>query len=174
MEQVVLVDRNDTAIGVDEKMAAHLQGKLHRAVSVFVFDSRGRLLLQQRAAHKYHSGGLWSNTCCGHPRPGESPQVAASRRLREEMGLDCELRRSHTFQYRAEFSNALIEYEYDHVFLGRSDAEPRQNPAEVSAWRWIEVPALVQEMADEPDRFTYWFRLSVGDVVTRFRSSFAC
>src|SRR5918997_6672888 len=117
-EQVILVDEADREVGTGSKLEAHREGALHRAFSVFVFDRRGRLLLQKRAAGKYHSGGLWSNTCCGHPRPGEATAEAARRRLREEMNFDCELRAAFEFLYRAQFTNKLIEHEYDHVFVG--------------------------------------------------------
>ncbi|HEX7957304.1 MAG TPA: isopentenyl-diphosphate Delta-isomerase, partial [Pyrinomonadaceae bacterium] len=117
-EQLILVDADDRELGAGEKLEVHRAGALHRAFSVFVFDGRGRLLMQRRAAGKYHSGGLWSNTACGHPRPGEATRAAARRRLREEMGLDCELSAAFEFVYRAELGDSLVEHEYDHVFVG--------------------------------------------------------
>ena len=170
MERVILVDPFDTAIGTAEKMAAQREGALHRAFSVVVFDSCDRLLLQRRAPGKYHSGGLWSNTCCGHPRPGEATQAAATRRLHEEMGFACELERSHALRYRTEFAGGLIENEFDHVLVGRCDAEPRPDPSEVSAWRWVEAPALCDEMERCPERFTYWFRLGLEEILMRAQS----
>ena len=118
-EQVILVDQQDREIGVAEKLEAHRKGKLHRAFSVFLFNAKDEMLLQQRAAEKYHSGGLWTNTCCSHPRPGEPTEAAARRRLREEMGISCNLNKAFDFIYRAEFDNGLIEHELDHVFIGR-------------------------------------------------------
>lgn len=158
MEQVILVDERDNVLGWEEKIVAHQDGKLHRAFSVFVFDSQGRFLLQRRALDKYHSPGLWSNTCCSHPKPGESTAAGASRRLREEMGLECELGYVGAFIYRASFENGLVEHEYDHIFVGRSDVEPRHDPAEVHEWRLVTAAALMDEMARAPAAFTYWFR----------------
>lgn len=163
MDEVILVDAADNAVGAAEKYAAHAAGLLHRAFSVIVLDSAGRMLLQQRARHKYHSGGLWSNTCCSHPRPGEGTEVAAHRRLVEEMGFDCALERVHGFVYRAEVGNDLIEHEYDHVFVGRCDALPRCDPLEVEAWRWIEPHSLMRLVARRPDLFTYWFRRCLAE-----------
>ena len=127
-EQVILVDEHDREIGTDAKLSAHAAGKLHRAFSVFIFDTDGNMLLQRRAATKYHSGGLWSNTCCSHPRPGESVHEAAQRRLQEEMGLDCSLQLALSFTYRKELGNGLSEYEYNHVFLGQFNGTPAPNP----------------------------------------------
>jgi isopentenyl-diphosphate delta-isomerase len=157
-DEVILVNTFDRAIGVANKGAAHQLGLLHRAFSVVIYDFAGRMLLQQRAYSKYHSGGLWSNTCCSHPRPGEDTEAAAHRRLVEEMGFDCRLMRVHSFVYRVEVSNGLLEHEYDHVFVGRCNASPRHNPDEVQAWRWIEPGELKREAALQPERFTYWFR----------------
>lgn len=167
MERVILVDEQDNEIGVEEKIAAHVGGKLHRAFSIFVFDSGGRLLLQKRAAQKYHSGGLWSNTCCGHPRPGEGTEAAAHRRLREEMGFDCDLTEVHDFVYRAEFANELIEHEYDHVFAGKADLPPQHDPSEVDAWRWVEPDWLKRDLRQHPECYTFWFRHCLDEVLTR-------
>jgi isopentenyl-diphosphate Delta-isomerase len=159
-EQVVLVDENDRPLGTAPKMAAHEAGQLHRAFSVFVFHPDGRVLLQQRAHSKYHSGGLWTNTCCSHPRPDEDVAQAAHRRLREEMGFDCDLRAAFTFVYRAELDRGLTEHEYDHVFLGEFSGEPALDPDEAAAWRWVEPAALNSELAAEPQDFTVWFRIA--------------
>src|SRR2546423_9920022 len=129
-EQLILVDSSDREIGVGEKLETHREGRLHRAFSIFIFDGAGRLLLQKRAPTKYHSGGLWSNTACGHPRPGEETVAAAHRRLREEMGFDCELRAAFGFLYRAELRERLIEHEYDHVFVGEFRGAPAPDVAE--------------------------------------------
>jgi isopentenyl-diphosphate delta-isomerase len=155
---VVLVDADDRETGVTPKLQAHREGALHRAVSVFVLNSKGEMLLQRRAAGKYHSGGLWSNTCCGHPRPGETPAAAAARRLREEMGLSCHLDHVFTFMYRATLdADGLVEHEVDHVFLGIGDDEPRPDPEEVMDWRWAEPEEIERELAENADIFTAWF-----------------
>lgn len=160
-EQVVLVDAADRAIGMAEKLSVHREAKLHRAVSVFVFNAEGALLLQRRAATKYHSAGLWSNTCCSHPRPGEDPLEAARRRLEEEMGLACDLYPVFRFVYRAELGGGLVEHEYDHVFAGWSDQDPRPDPREVAEWRWAAVNELCAEIAERPGDYTPWFRLAL-------------
>ncbi len=160
-EQLILVDADDRELGVGEKMQVHRAGALHRAFSVFVFDGRGRLLMQRRAADKYHSAGLWSNTACGHPRPGEETREAARRRLREEMGFDCELRSAFEFVYRAELDGALVEHEYDHVFVGTHDAEPAPDPAEVEEWRWVSMNELRRGLNEEPESYSYWLKVAV-------------
>ena len=161
-ERVILVDEQNRALGTAEKLSAHAEGRLHRAFSVFVFDRAGRLLLQRRARAKYHSGGLWSNTACGHPRPLEPTAAAARRRLREEMGFDCELTEAFGFVYRAELDNDLVEHEYDHVFVGTFDGEPAPDPSEVEGWRWLSVGELRRELREHPRDFTYWLRQALG------------
>lgn len=158
-EYVILVDEHDRTVGSMEKMEAHRLGRLHRAISVFVFDKEKRLLLQQRALHKYHSPGLWTNTCCTHPRPGETAMAAAHRRLDEEMGLQTNLTFAFTFRYRAEFENGLTEHELDHVFVARHDLLPVTNPDEVAAFRWVNLNDLDQEIMERPETFTAWFKL---------------
>ncbi|MCA1591971.1 MAG: isopentenyl-diphosphate Delta-isomerase [Acidobacteria bacterium] len=162
MERVILVDEHDREIGEAEKLEAHAGGKLHRAFSIFVFNSEKHLLLQKRAASKYHSGGLWSNTCCGHPRPGETTQAAARRRLREEMNFSCELRAAFEFLYRAEFANGLVEHEYDHVLTGKFDGVPAPDESEVEGWKWVRLDKLRAEMKDRPDDYTYWLKLALS------------
>jgi isopentenyl-diphosphate delta-isomerase len=157
-EQVILVDEGDRELGASEKMRAHRDGALHRAFSIFVFDAQGRLLLQKRAREKYHSGGLWSNTCCGHPRPGEPTPEAARRRLREEMNFECELTEVFSFIYRAELDNKLVEHEYDHVLVGRFDGEPSPAAAEVEDWRWVGVAELARDLRANPEGYSYWLR----------------
>jgi isopentenyl-diphosphate delta-isomerase len=157
--RVILVDEHDRERGSATKSEAHRSGALHRAFSVLVFNRRGEILLQQRALDKYHSGGLWSNTCCGHPRPGEDTGAAARRRLREEMGFECDLRRLFAFYYRVELARGLSEHEYDHVFVGSYEGDPRPDPAEVEAWRWIQLSAVHREIAEAADRYTRWFPL---------------
>jgi isopentenyl-diphosphate delta-isomerase len=146
-------------------MAAHREGRLHRACSVFVFDTAGSLLLQQRAPEKYHSAGLWSNTCCTHPAPGESPEEAAHRRLDEEMGFDCQLRWAFGFVYRVPLDHELTEHEYDHVFVGHARSEPQPDAREVSAWRWADATTIQREMREHPETYTEWFKLAFPRVL---------
>lgn len=155
-ETVVLVDEADRAVGVAPKLDVHRTGQLHRAVSVFITDGSGGILLQQRAPGKYHSPGRWSNAACGHPRPRESAMSAAGRRLREEMGIHCALSHAGTFLYRAELGAGLIEHELDHVFVGRWNARPDPEPNEVGAWRWIACDTLLSELVTRPAHFTAW------------------
>ena len=159
-EQVVLVDSDDREIGQEDKLAAHQRGVLHRAFSVFVLDDRGRMLLQRRAPDKYHSGGLWSNACCGHPRPGEAVGEGARRRLREEMGFDCPLEPAFVFTYEADVGSGLCEHEVDHVLIGRFNGRPTPDPAEADAWRWATVTDLARDVLHEPDHYTAWFKIA--------------
>lgn len=161
-EQLILVDSADREVGVGEKLKTHLEGRLHRAFSIFVFDGANRLLLQKRAQTKYHSGGLWSNTACGHPRPGDSIEAAARRRLLEEMNFTCELRRVFKFLYRAELDNQLLEHEWDHVLIGRYEEDPAPNPLEVEGWRWIDTKVLRGELHNRPQDYTYWLKVVMG------------
>lgn len=164
MERVILVDENNNEIGVEEKMRAHAEGKLHRAFSIFIFDSDEKLLLQKRAQTKYHSGGLWSNTACGHPRPGETITEAARRRLREEMNFDCEIQEVFSFIYRAQFENTLIEHEYDHVFKGQFNGEPVPNAQEVEECRWISLVELRKDLQRNPQAYTAWLRIAMSQM----------
>lgn len=164
-ELVVLVDQDDNQHGVAKKMEAHEKGLLHRAFSVFVFNSKGELLLQKRAAGKYHSPGLWTNTCCSHPRVGEKVEDAASRRLLEEMGMDCALSKTFSFVYRAELENNLIEHEFDHVFIGVTDDEPKMNPEEVQDFKYLTVAEVTALLAFNPETFTSWFGICWHSVV---------
>jgi farnesyl-diphosphate farnesyltransferase len=160
-EHVILVNERDEPIGVEEKIRAHLTGALHRAFSVFVFNSSCELLLQRRTSTKYHSRGLWSNTACGHPRPGETIELGSRRRLSEEMGFDSQLTRLFHFVYRAELEEGLVEHEYDHVLVGGFDGVPVPNCTEVAEWRWIDLANLRMEVEEHPERYTYWFRISL-------------
>jgi len=164
IDEVILVDENDRETGTMEKMRAHRKGALHRAVSVFIFNGAGELLLQQRAAGKYHSPGKWSNTCCSHPRPGETELAAARRRLNEEMGMDCELIKWCELLYRAEFDNGLTENEFDHIFLGVTNRLPVINPQEVATYQYMAVEALETAIRQNPERFTHWLPLCLEQI----------
>lgn len=158
--EVILVDAEDRPVGTREKLAAHVEGLLHRAVSVFLFDADGRWLLQQRAMGKYHSGGLWSNAACTHPRVGESLEGAVRRAVREELGAELdELHAAFPFVYRAAVGNGLVEHEFDHVFTARLSGAMAPEPGEVSAVRWCTADEVAGELATHPATFTPWFRL---------------
>jgi isopentenyl-diphosphate delta-isomerase len=161
-ERVVLVDREDRVLGTAPKQAVHVDGRLHRAFSVFVFDGAGNTLLQRRAGAKYHSGGLWSNTCCGHPRPGETTRGAARRRLREEMGFDCALHPALSFVYKRDLENGLIEHELDHVFVGQFDGIPVPNPEEVDDWRWAALSVVATDTIANPQLYSAWFPIALA------------
>ncbi|MGB9577160.1 MAG: isopentenyl-diphosphate Delta-isomerase [Candidatus Micrarchaeia archaeon] len=165
MEQVILVDENDRELGVGEKMEVHRNGQLHRAFSIFVFNSDGKLLIHQRAKEKYHSGGLWTNTCCSHPRPGEKLDEAIHRRLVEEMGFDCPLKEVFSFVYQVKFENGLFEHELDHVYIGKFDGDPKPNPAEVMDWKWVDLRELRGDIKRNPDNYTYWFKEAIDKVI---------
>lgn len=158
-EDIILVDKDDNQIGMGEKMEVHKKGLLHRAFSVFIWNDNGELMLQQRAMHKYHTPGLWSNTCCSHPKPGESTADAAIRRLHEEMGINCDLKEKTSIVYQSKFDNNLIEHEYDHVLFGYCNESPIINKNEVHAWKWISVDELICDMALSPDKYTIWFKI---------------
>ena len=164
MDYVVLVDENDRETGIMEKLQAHIEGRLHRAISVFLFNTKGALLLQRRALGKYHSAGLWTNTCCSHPKPGEATSAAAVRRLKEEMGIECSISEVHQFVYKAGFENGLTEYEFDHVFTGVTDQIPAPDPEEVMEWKYISKEALLQDMERNPEDYTAWFRICMREV----------
>lgn len=164
-EQVILVDEEDVPKGQMDKMEAHEKGLLHRAFSVFIFNSKRELLLQQRAMGKYHSKGLWTNTCCSHPRIGESTNNAAKRRLMEEMGMDCELNFLFKFTYKAVFENGLTEYEVDHVFFGMSDKLPVINHEEVEAFKYLDLDTLANDIELHPAAYTPWLRICLGEVI---------
>jgi isopentenyl-diphosphate Delta-isomerase len=158
-DEVILVDESDRELGRMDKLEAHRQGLLHRAISVFIFNDRGELLLQRRALEKYHSGGLWTNTCCSHPHPGESTAQAASRRLYEEMGLHCELRFRSSFIYNTPFDNGLTEHELDHIFTGTSNDTPLPDPAEVMDYAWENLENIRADVQRDTNRYTTWFRI---------------
>ena len=160
-ELLILVDENDKQIGVSEKLEAHIKGLLHRAFSIFIFNSKGELILQKRAKEKYHSGGLWTNTCCGHPLNGESIDDAAKRRLKEEMNIETELHSFLSFKYRTIFENGLIENEYDHTFYGITDQLPEPDPSEAEEWKYIEPHKLIGEVKNFPGNYTSWLKICI-------------
>lgn len=158
-EQVILVDQQDNPIGLMEKIEAHEKALLHRAFSVFVFNNKNELMLQQRAAEKYHSPLLWTNTCCSHQRDGESNIEAGKRRLQEEMGFSCELEEVFSFIYKAPFDNGLTEHEYDHVMIGRFNDEPIVNPEEVASYKWMPLEEVKNDIDNHPEKYTAWFKI---------------
>jgi len=160
---LILVDRNDQEIGTMSKLEAHREGLLHRAFSILVWNSKGEMLIHKRAVGKYHSEGLWTNACCSHPMPGETISEAAHRRLREEMGFDCELEEAFSFIYKEALDNGLTEHELDHVLTGNFDGIPDPDPTEVWDYRWISMDDLSQEIEKNPQSFTCWFKLIVGN-----------
>ncbi len=157
IQQVILVNENDKPTGTMEKMEAHKKGLLHRAFSVFIFNSKGEMLLQQRALNKYHSGGLWSNACCSHPRPGEEISFAARRRLKEETGFDAPLEKIFDFIYKAEFDNGLTEYEFDHVFIGEYEGEIKFNKNEIMDFCYSKMKNIRHSLETHPKKYTAWF-----------------
>lgn len=158
-EKVVLVDENDQKIGLMPKMEAHEKGLLHRAFSVFIFNSKNELMLQQRALHKYHTPGLWANTCCSHQRDGETSLDAGKRRLFEEMGFTTNLKETTTFIYKAPFDNGLTEHELDHILTGKYEGEPNINPDEVADWKWMDLEEVKIDIMKNPSIYTAWFKI---------------
>jgi len=171
MEYVVLVDELDNELGLMEKMEAHEKGLLHRAFSVFTFNDKGELLLQRRAFSKYHSGGLWSNTCCSHPRSGETAIDAAHRRLQEEMGFDCELTKVFDFIYKKELDQGLTEHELDHVFIGTYNGETKINPDEVHEVKSIPLDELSTDIVEHPEHYTEWFKICLAETLNHLRNT---
>ena len=158
-EKVILVNENDEQIGLMEKIEAHEKALLHRAFSVFVFNDKNELMIQQRALSKYHSPGLWTNTCCSHQREGESNIDAGKRRLHEEMGFSTDLNDTISFIYKAPFDNGLTEHEFDHILVGNFEGQPDLNPDEVAAWKWVSLEDLEEDMKKNPDIYTEWFKI---------------
>ncbi|MDE1850251.1 MAG: isopentenyl-diphosphate Delta-isomerase [Candidatus Micrarchaeota archaeon] len=168
---VMLVDEKDNPIGTMEKLAAHQNGAtLHRAFSVCLFNSKGETLMQQRAMHKYHSKGKWSNTCCSHPMVGESILDASRRRVREELGIECgELQDAFSFIYKVEVGDGLTEHEYDHVVFGRYDGPVRPNPEEVMDYKWAPLEELQRDIKSHPENYTGWLRIAIDRIVAEGR-----
>ena len=168
-EYVILVNEEDEPIGTMEKMGAHRKAVLHRAFSVFIFNTKGELLLQKRASHKYHSPLLWTNTVCSHPRQGEKTIEAAHRRIVEEMGMDCEFSEAFSFLYNADVGQGLTEHEFDHVFIGTSDIVPIINPDEVAKWKYVDLKFLEADIVNNPDKYTVWFKIAFAEVIEHFK-----
>ncbi|WP_304036276.1 isopentenyl-diphosphate Delta-isomerase [Mesonia mobilis] len=158
-EKVILVNEKDEQIGLMEKIEAHAKALLHRAFSVFVYNDKNEVMLQQRALSKYHSPGLWTNTCCSHQREGESNIDAGKRRLMEEMGFTTELEETISFIYKAPFDNGLSEHEFDYILIGKYDGEPNINPDEVAAWKWMSLEAIKKDLQENPANYTAWFKI---------------
>ena len=162
---LILVDENDNMIGYERKLQAHLDSKLHRAFSIFVFNSEQELLIQKRAQSKYHSAGLWSNTCCSHPAPEETLEEIIHLRLREEMGFDCDLKKIFTFKYNVYLGNGIYENEIDHVFSGEYGGLPSPNPREVDDWKWVQPDYLIDDIKFNPEIYTHWFKIALNRVL---------
>jgi isopentenyl-diphosphate Delta-isomerase len=161
MTEVVLVNELDEPTGTMEKMAAHQGPHLHRAFSVFLFNKNKQMLLQRRALKKYHSGGLWTNTCCSHPYPGEAVAIGASRRLMEEMGIETPLQKAFHFIYQADFDNGLNEYEFDHVFIGEFEGPINPDPAEVADYCYKSIADIKRDIKLRSDMYTAWFQIAL-------------
>ncbi len=164
-DRVILVNESDREIGSAGKLEAHRDGKLHRAFSIFVFNAKGELLLQKRSTKKYHSDGLWTNTCCSHPRPGERIETEVLQRLQQEMGFQCDLQWIFSFPYKVQFRNNLIENEIDHVFIGRFEGTPSPNPDEVDDWKWMDLEVLVHDVKLHPHAYSYWLTICLDQVL---------
>jgi isopentenyl-diphosphate delta-isomerase len=170
-EQVILVDKEDNELGLMNKQEAHIKGVLHRAFSVFIFNSKNELLLQQRAHDKYHSAGLWTNSCCSHPRKNEKVLDAANRRLFEEMGMKSVLKKGFDFIYKAKMINNLFEHELDHVFLGFTDDEPTINPLEVASYKYMSMEKIEEDISCNPSLYTEWFKICFNEVKLRLNKT---
>ena len=169
-DYVILVDENDNDIGIEEKILAHQQKLLHRAFSIFLFNDNFEILLQKRAPNKYHSGNLWTNTCCSHPLQNLSLIESAEKRLIEEMGIEANLNKVFSFIYEAEFENGLYEHEFDHVLFGRFNGEPILNPYEAVDFRWITISELKDEIQNNPNKFTFWLRIIFNNYYKYFKN----
>lgn len=169
-EQVILVDSSDHEKGLMGKEQAHREGHLHRAFSVFLFNTAGELLLQRRAEGKYHSGGLWTNTCCSHPRPGETVMEAAVRRTKEEMGITTTVEKLFDFVYFVPLDHGYFEYEFDHVFVGTTDAQPHPDAQEVMETAWMKPEAIIADLDQQPGKYTFWFQLIFKEVMAKAKA----
>ena len=170
MEEVILVNEKDKVLGYMEKQEAHIKGLMHRAFSIFIFNDKNELLLQKRAVEKYHSGGLWTNTCCSHPRKNETNIEAAYRRLNEEMGMSCVLNKVFTFTYKATLDKGLTEHEFDHVFFGFTNQKPKINTDEVAEYKYISIVNLEKTVSTRPELFTEWFLICFPKVINQLKT----
>jgi isopentenyl-diphosphate delta-isomerase len=170
-ETLILVDEENNQIGIGEKMAVHRQGALHRCFSIFVFNDKNQLLLQKRSQSKYHSGGLWTNTCCGHPIDGEPVEKAAHRRLAEEMGFDTDMKEAFSFIYKAKLNSGLTEHEYDHVFVGRYTGVVTPNPEEADGFEWEDIDFVMSDMDTNPERYTVWSKIAFRELTRKHPDS---
>lgn len=163
--KVVVVDSNDLALGEMDKTEAHQRGILHRAFSLFIFNDKNEMLLHQRADNKYHGAGLWTNACCSHPQWDENVKESAVERLNYEMGLHCDIQKAFSFVYHTSVENGLIEHEYDHIFIGFTNAEPKPNPCEVKAYKWLKPEFITADIEHHPEHYTYWFKSALPKVI---------
>ncbi len=166
---LILVDEQNNITGYEKKLKVHQDGLLHRAFSIFVVNKEGQLMLQKRAIEKYHSGGLWANTCCSHPLKGENTETTIHERLVEEMGFDCDLQPLFKFTYRAELDNDLVEYELDQVYIGEYEMDPVPNPAEVGDWKWINIEFLKEDLENAPDEYVYWLKAAFPEFYLNYK-----
>lgn len=166
--KIILVDKDDKEIGSEEKLKAHLEGKLHRCFSILIFNSKGEILIQKRAREKYHSAGLWSNTCCSHPRPGKNILEEAKKRLNEEMGIEVDLKEVFSFIYKVKLGH-LVEYEVDHVFFGKFDGQPKIDKNEVEDFKWMHLKDLEKDIKKHPQKYTFWFK-KILDHAEKFKN----
>ena len=170
-DYVILVDEQDNELGTMEKLQAHIEAKLHRAISVFIFNDRKEMLLQKRASTKYHSANLWTNTCCSHPKPNENTTDAAKRRLKEEMGIDCNLQAVFNFTYLAKLENGISEHEFDHVFFGFTNDKPKLNLEEASDYKYLSLDKIENQLKQNPEQFTVWFTIIFERVKTELNNA---
>jgi isopentenyl-diphosphate delta-isomerase len=166
---LILVDEQNNITGYEKKLKVHQDGLLHRAFSIFVVNKKGELMLQKRAIEKYHSGGLWANTCCSHPLKGQNTETTIHERLVEEMGFDCDLQSLFKFTYRAELDNELVEYELDQVYIGHYEIDPVPNPAEVCDWKWIDIEFLKDDLTNSPDEYVYWLKAAFSEFYLNYK-----
>lgn len=166
---LILVDEENNITGYEKKLKVHQDGLLHRAFSIFVVNKKGQTMLQKRAIEKYHSGGLWANTCCSHPLKGEETETTIHERLVEEMGFDCDLQALFKFTYRAELDNDLVEYELDQVYIGAYEMDPVPNPAEVCDWKWIDIEFLKEDLENSPDDYVYWLKAAFPEFYLNYK-----
>lgn len=171
--EIILVNHNDTNVGLKEKLQVHIDGDLHRAFSVFIFNDKKQLLLQKRSDKKYHSPNLWTNTCCSHPTKDENLVEQAKKRLESEMGINVELKEMFTFMYKANVGNDLIENEFDHVFFGKCNLDPKPDVDEVSDWKWIDFDKLKQDIEKNPNSHTPWLRVCISTVIKHFNKFYS-